>query len=235
MTKQLSRQRWQVIDFMSSLRTVFVLQFTPLFAMMLIVALAACAGPVMEQTVEPAGSPTADGALLEVTSTPSTEPAPTTPAVATTTTVVTATLVTTKPADEADLPTPDEKNGEPGEQPDESLEPAIVFSREGGLAGIMQTWEIYADGRTVRDDSAEWQVAPDMVSELLDTIEQAGFFELEPPKTTDICCDFFTYTITVLDGVREKTVIFSEGDPDLAPGLQSVVAAILEFITAKPA
>src|SRR3990170_256215 len=44
---------------------------------------------------------------------------------------------------------------------------AIVYERNGGLAGISEEWTIYPDGRILSDQGEEYLVSPERVSSLL--------------------------------------------------------------------
>ena len=58
------------------------------------------------------------------------------------------------------------------------------YERSGGFAGTMQTYEIYADGRTVirdGDTEIETRVSPNDVQTALTRIEELGFFDLAAP------------------------------------------------------
>jgi hypothetical protein len=114
--------------------------------------------------------------------------------------------------------------------PSESETAVIVLHQEGGLAGVENEWSIHADGRVLTNSGAELQVESEKVTELLETIEQAGFFDLERPEPANVCCDFFTFTLTVRNGESENVVVISEGDPSIPEGLSTALAAVQELI-----
>ncbi len=109
-------------------------------------------------------------------------------------------------------------------------EPVIVFSQEGGFAGIQNIWLIYADGRVEAPEGREFQLAPATVESLLTEIEEIGFFDLNQPKQADICCDRFTYTLLVRHGGQENEISFTEGDPNLAETYYKANEVVLSVI-----
>lgn len=100
----------------------------------------------------------------------------------------------------------------PGEPPVE----VIRYRRSGGIAGIDEQWIIYDDGSMegwdLNTGKSVWgSVKAQTVADLLELIENEGFFSLEEsymPQT--ICCDRLTYTITVLTPHR-RTVTVMDG------------------------
>ena len=106
----------------------------------------------------------------------------------------------------------------------------IILGQEGGIAGVQNEWTIYGDGRIVTNNGDELMVEPEEVTALLETIEQAGFFDLEQPEAADICCDFFTFTLTIKSGELEKRIVMSEGDPSIPQALSETLAAVQELI-----
>jgi hypothetical protein len=115
--------------------------------------------------------------------------------------------------------------------PEVTGEPVIIFHQEGGFAGVDLTWSIYDNGLIVTPAGEELSVAPAIVEELLEIITQTGFFEIVQPKTSNICCDFFTYTLTVSTGNLNNTITFTDGDPNAPPGLTKAVSAVQQLIT----
>ncbi len=111
--------------------------------------------------------------------------------------------------------------------------PLLVYHRSGGFAGIIETWEIYADGRAMSENGL-LQFAPSEVSALMDEIKSLGFFDLEDsylPK--DPCCDRFFYEITVNADGKSKTVKTVDGTPDLPTNLLAVLNRVNTFISSQ--
>lgn len=108
--------------------------------------------------------------------------------------------------------------------------PAIILHQQGGFAGVDLTWSIYKHGQIVTPDKEEHWVDPAVVVELLEVIAQTGFFELEQEKPKNICCDFFTYTLAANNGEQNNIITFSDGDPNLPPGLSDAVSVVKQLI-----
>lgn len=127
------------------------------------------------------------------------------------------------------MPSPTQERP-PAPEPEESESPVIVLRQEGGIAGVENGWTIYGDGRIVTNSGDEIQVEPEEVTEALVTIEQTGFFNLEQREPSDICCDFFTYTLLVRSDDSENIVVISEGDPNIPRALSEALAAVQDLI-----
>ncbi len=119
-------------------------------------------------------------------------------------------------------------------------EPMIVYTRNGGIGGIQETWRIYADGQVelaARDKITPYgQLAADSVNKAMQQIVDSGFFSLaENYMPENRCCDRFTYSLTVLAGQRSKMVITMEGaeqPPALASAL-AIVSSLIQQATPK--
>ncbi|MCI0394380.1 MAG: hypothetical protein L0332_15435 [Chloroflexi bacterium] len=194
--------------------------------LLLAALLVACASPETEPAAQPTVAPLTETA--EPTATP--EPTSTRPDTATpdlvspTAPPVTDTPVSTEPTAPPEEVTPDVT----GLLPEGAV---IFFSQEGGFAGIMESWTIYADGRVVKSTGDTWQVTPQAVSDLQMTIERTGFFDL--PATTrpaNICCDFFTYSLAVTYNGQTNVVVMSDGDPNMPQAMRDAVTAVQLFI-----
>jgi hypothetical protein len=112
----------------------------------------------------------------------------------------------------------------------ETGEPVIVFNQTGGFAGVDLTWKIYANGLIVTPDSEELFVDPAVVDELLEIIEQTGFFEFVQPKPSNICCDFFTFTLAVTNGDLNNVITYNGGDTNIPAGIAEAVSAVQQLI-----
>ncbi len=106
----------------------------------------------------------------------------------------------------------------------------IVFQQEGGFAGLDITWRIYNDGRVERGSEIIGELDQKALLLLMDKIEGSGFFNLAQKESENICCDFFTYTITVLDGDRANSITISEADPDMPPGLEEIIRQLVQVV-----
>ena len=102
--------------------------------------------------------------------------------------------------------------------------------QEGGFAGVDLTWSIYENGLIVTPAGEELSVAPAVVDELLEIITQSGFFEIVQSKSSNICCDFFTYTLTVSTGEQNNVITLSDGDPNKPAGLSEAISAVQQVI-----
>jgi len=192
------------------------------YVFLLMMVLTACAAPSSEPAA-PLAVATAIGPLQE-------NPPARVTATASPTPSLTATTVSPTPLPAAfSTPSlsPDDISGE---HPEETGQPVIVFHQEGGFAGVDLTWTIYDNGLIVTPDDQELSVAPADINELLKTIEATGFFELGQPKPANICCDFFTFTLSVSDGDLNNVITVNDGDPNKAAGLSEAVSAVQQLI-----
>jgi len=79
----------------------------------------------------------------------------------------------------------------------------IVFRRSGGLMGVSESWVIYEDGHVtyqeeIEGESAAGEIEAQELAGLLALIEEAGFFSFSDSyMPQNICCDRFSYEITV--------------------------------------
>jgi hypothetical protein len=117
------------------------------------------------------------------------------------------------------------------DSPEENGKPVIIFHQEGGYAGVDLTWSIYANGLIVTPEGEEISVAPAVVDELLKIIEQTGFFEFVQPKPSNICCDFFTFTLAVTNGDLKNVITYNGGDTNIPAGIAEAVSAVQQVIT----
>jgi hypothetical protein len=107
----------------------------------------------------------------------------------------------------------------------------VIFHRSGGFAGLDQQWMIYADGRIESPGGEQQEVDPESVQALFETIQSAGFFELDDSYVPeDTCCDRFTYTVTVQLGDRSKTLVTIDASPTQPDELTMIINAIGEII-----
>jgi len=186
-----------------------------LFALLLLIS-TACAGPSSEPAAPPLEATVSEPLQDDTPSATATTASPTPiPAATSAPTLPAATSAPTLMPDDISEDTPEETG-----------EPVIIFHQEGGFAGVDLTWSIYANGLIVTPDGEEISVAPAVVDEILELIEQIGFFEIVQPKPKNICCDFFTYTLAVTNGDLKNVITFSGGDPNIPAGLAEAVSAV---------
>jgi hypothetical protein len=213
----------------------------------LLLALAGCGAPAEEPTA--ALSTAAPLATVATTAKPTAEPSPTattTPEPSPTSSPTaepspTELLATSLPAAEtAPAVTPAGPAGT-GSLAEETVavldatvtlpEGAVIyFSQEGGFAGVMYSWIVYEDGTIVNSAGQITRVPPEDVAAALEAIEQSGFYDLNQPKPSDVCCDFFHYTLVARDGSRFNAVSLSEGDPNMPVVFSESVAVMLALI-----
>ena len=113
----------------------------------------------------------------------------------------------------------------------------LVYERAGGLMGIgssIISWTMFADGRVESSDGRSWQVSPENITTLVDSIMALGFADFEAsyiPQNT--CCDHATHTINIYqDGEVYKVTVIDSTD---APAeLYQAIDLIGEFLIALP-
>lgn len=201
-----------------------------LFVILIILLLSACSAPGAEPTLAPTAPPIDTAAPPPTPTAEPTEPATEAP------------TPTAPPVETVDVE-PSAGAFEPGDTPaeespsmeDEAILPeeaVILLGQEGGFAGVMNTWVIFPDGRVVDKSGAEFQVKPELVAGLLETIDQSGFYSLSQPKPSDVCCDFFTYTLIASEGSQRNAITLSEADPNMPESLLLTIRAVQELIDA---
>jgi len=110
----------------------------------------------------------------------------------------------------------------------------LVYKRSGGLAGLEEAFTIYEDGRLTSNNEREWQADAQEVEELLEEIEELGFFEMDGtyiPK--DQCCDRFSYELSVLDGEEVFTVRTIDAAPGAPNELWFVLDKVQQFVNGQ--
>lgn len=117
----------------------------------------------------------------------------------------------------------------------DSAEPAIIYERSGGFAGLTDRWQIYSDGRITYNNGnnrvMEWQAEPADVAQLHEEIVAADFFALESsyvPKNA--CCDLFTYSLTVTNGTQTLTTSTVDQEPSTPDNLWMTLEFVQTFI-----
>jgi hypothetical protein len=110
------------------------------------------------------------------------------------------------------------------------LEPVIFFQIEGGIAGLMQNWKIYPDGTISGEQEVDCQVEPESVANILELAEENGFFMMSFVKTPNVCCDFFTFDLTIRTADLENSVRVSDGDPKMPDELRELILAVQQML-----
>jgi len=105
----------------------------------------------------------------------------------------------------------------------------LIYKRTSGKMGIGPTffeWRFYADGRVEVSDGRVYQITPEEVKTLVDSMTAQGFFALEADYTPeDTCCDRAVYEISVQQDGRVYQVTTLDGannPPELDTALQSI-------------
>ncbi len=104
---------------------------------------------------------------------------------------------------------------------------AVIFKRSGGIAGLDEEWVLFVDGRIETNTPINPQLSAQDVSQLLNSLETVGFFELNSSYLpVDSCCDRLLYEITALQTSAFHTVTTLENTPDMPEPLQQSLRLI---------
>ena len=109
----------------------------------------------------------------------------------------------------------------------------IAYHLSGGLAGVDETWMIFADGRITNPGQLAGQVEPEAAAGLAAAIQALGFFEMQSsylPANT--CCDRFSYEITLIMDGRAHRVSALEAEPGAPEAFWQAVRLIKDFLSA---
>lgn len=106
----------------------------------------------------------------------------------------------------------------------------VQYQLSGGIAGLSETWLIYADGRVEHSGSGSGQarqLSPDQITTVVAAMRAANFASLkESYVPLNQCCDRFLYVITLtLDG-QTRTVRTLDAAPDEPPALTRLLSVI---------
>ncbi len=111
---------------------------------------------------------------------------------------------------------------------------AVVFKRSGGLAGLNEQWTVFTNGRIETNTTIEPQLSDEQVSQLLSSLESAGFFELDTTYLPeDTCCDRYLYEITAVQDTTFHSVTTLENTPDMPEALQQSLRLIQNLLLAN--
>jgi hypothetical protein len=135
------------------------------------------------------------------------------------------------PAQPSEVPT---KVGSDNPAPDLPDGAVIVYRHSGGIAGLDETFTIYADGRVTSADGMQEQVSPQDVQHLLKEIEQAGFLTVDQAGPSIVpCCDRISYTLTVRMDGKTHTLQTYDGASDQPVALQTAMNILNRFLDAN--
>lgn len=134
-------------------------------------------------------------------------------------------------------PTPGEAKGTPvpGKIPLPEGSPLIVFRRSGGLMGVSESWVIYEDGQVayqeeIKGESAAGEIEAQELAGLLALIEERGFFSFSDSyMPQNICCDRFSYEITVFKDGQSKRVTTMDG-AEAPEGLWTIMGELNKLL-----
>lgn len=111
---------------------------------------------------------------------------------------------------------------------------AVIFKRTGGMAGLNEEWIIFTDGRVQTNTNIQPQLSPEDVSQLLSSLDSAGFFSLNGSYLPeDTCCDRFFYEITAVQDTTFHTTTTLESTPDMPETLQQSLRLIQNSLFAN--
>lgn len=111
----------------------------------------------------------------------------------------------------------------------------LVYQRIGGLKGIgpgKYEWTFYADGTIKSSDNRSWEVPPEDIANLVDSISNLGFSDLaESYVPADVCCDRAYHVITLNSDAQAHTVITLDA-AEMPDNLTTTLDTINEYLTA---
>lgn len=111
---------------------------------------------------------------------------------------------------------------------------AVVFKRSGGIGGANEQWTIFTNGRIETNTTTNPQLSVEQVSQLLNSLESAGFFELDPTYLPeDTCCDRYLYELTAVQDTTFHSVTTLENTPDMPEALQQSLRLIQTLLFAN--
>jgi hypothetical protein len=106
----------------------------------------------------------------------------------------------------------------------------VVLRRTGGFAGVNDEYTIYTDGNISLPKGKETQVSSEDVVQLLDKIQELGFFEMEASYgKLSKCNDCFNYSLSVDWDGQQKTVTAVETADDVPAEYWQIVELVTAF------
>lgn len=186
----------------------------------------ACTATVSNNNEPPAASSTpGEIGLVEVTATAAPSSTPTSEPTATTEPTAITEPTATRPPTATPLP----------DRPQLPADLQFVFSQEGGFAGIKQEWVIDGRGRVTQNGVEVQQLTEEKLTDLYQILLDNNFFTLAPTyKAEEICCDFFTYRLTVTVNGQDTTATAIGGPPETPEWLWNCLAPIIEITNHPP-
>jgi len=119
------------------------------------------------------------------------------------------------------------KTPTPAPTPTFASNTAVIFKRSDSLTNLNEEWIIFTDGRINANSGDTSQISAEKVSQLLNSLETAGFFDLDDSYLPeDSCCDRFLYEITAVNNTAFHTVTTLEDTPDMPEALQQTLRLI---------
>jgi hypothetical protein len=107
----------------------------------------------------------------------------------------------------------------------------VAMEISGGFAGVTEKFTLFPNGRIVFNLGGEARVNPDQLAGVYAAIEENHFFDMEEDYTLfSNCSDCFTYTITVQEGERFKSVKAEEGMPNSPQGFWTIAREINSLV-----
>jgi hypothetical protein len=108
----------------------------------------------------------------------------------------------------------------------------IVLEMSGGIAGKMEKWVIYPDGRVTANGAELGTASAEQVQALVRELEGLGFYELEDRYGhLSTCNDCFNFTILLLREQGEKTVSYVDGGSGVPEQVFEITARIHAFLS----
>ena len=124
-----------------------------------------------------------------------------------------------------------EATATPAPTPTFAANMAVLFKRTGGIAGLNEEWLLFTDGRIETNSPTSPTLSADQVSQLLNSLDAAGFFTLDSTYLPeDSCCDRFLYQITAVQGSTYHTVTTLEATPDMPEALQQSLRLVQNIL-----
>ena len=96
--------------------------------------------------------------------------------------------------------------------------------------GMNQTWYISAGGEISSEQDSLCQVEPEAIADAIELAEEIGFFDMPAKEAPDICCDFFTFTLSIQSGDQSNTITISEGDPNLPQEFRELLTSVQRVV-----
>jgi hypothetical protein len=116
-----------------------------------------------------------------------------------------------------------------------STDPVIVYHRSGGIAGLNQTWTIYADGRVITPKNEVISLDAAKVSALLASLQSAGVLDSKGSSgPMNVCPDCMTYEITLTQGGKTVRLVTTDGAQNVPESTSLAFQKVGELIAALP-